>query len=186
MKPVHKAALLAAIPFLLFAGLGAAFYAAIYAGDPHILPSALIGKTVPAFELGPIEGETIPGLSSRDLAQGKMTVLNVFASWCIPCRSEHPMLKFLGDENVQNTFQLVAINYKDGAAQARAFLSEFSNPFARIGADASGRTAIDFGVYGVPETYLIDGKGKITFKHVGPLTPEVVADEILPRLKGEK
>ncbi len=186
MRPAVKAALLAALPFVVFAGLGVAFYSAIYAGDPRILPSALIGKPVPNFDLAPIEGENIHGLTSRDLSNGKMTLLNVFASWCIPCRNEHPLLKFLSDENVKGTFQLVGINYKDSPQQARAFLKEFGNPFSNIGADVSGRTAIDWGVYGVPETYLIDGAGKIIFKHVGPLTPEAIADDILPRLKGEK
>ncbi len=149
--------------------------------DLTTIPSALIGKPVPDFALPPLlEGGQ--GLSAADLRGGGGPVLvNVFASWCIPCREEQPMLMDLAR---RGDVTLYAINYKDRPQAARQFLAELGNPFTRIGADRAGRVAIDWGVYGVPETYVVDGKGKIVLKHVGPLTPQAIADEILPALRG--
>lgn len=149
--------------------------------DLTTVPSALIGKPVPDFTLPPLlDGGQ--GLSAADLRRGGRPVLvNVFASWCMPCREEQPMLMELAR---RDGVTLYAINYKDKPAAARQFLAELGNPFTRIGADRSGRVAIDWGVYGVPETYVVDGKGKIVLKHVGPLTPKAITDEILPALGG--
>lgn len=174
-----------ALPLFVFAVLAGLFWYALHGGDPSRLPSALIGKSVPQFDLPPIDGlladgGAVPGFTSADLAQGEPTVVNVFASWCVECQVEHPLLLALGKEP---GIRLYGIDYKDDAASARRFLGRYGNPYARVGADASGRTAIDFGVYGVPETYVIGGDGKIAFRHVGPLTETVINDKILPLLK---
>jgi len=177
-----------ALPLLLFAVLAGLFWYALYGGDPSRLPSALIGKPVPAFDLPPIEdlladGATVPGFSSSDLAQGEPTVVNVFASWCAECQVEHPLLMALGKEP---GVRLFGIDYKDDPASARRFLGRYGNPYARVGADRSGRVAIDFGVYGVPETYVVTGDGKIAYRHVGPLTEAAIRDKILPLLQAQR
>ena len=174
-----------ALPLLIFAALALLFWYALYAGDPSRLPSALIGKTVPDFTLPPLEGLTaegkpVPSFNAADFKTGAQTVVNVFASWCVPCLEEHPLLMALAKEP---GVRLFGVNYKDDPASARRFLGRHGNPYARVGADRSGRTAIDFGVYGVPETYVIDGAGKIAFRHVGPLTETAVREKLLPLLK---
>jgi cytochrome c biogenesis protein CcmG/thiol:disulfide interchange protein DsbE len=181
--PVRRFGL--ALPLLLFAVLAGLFWYALYGGDPSRLPSALIGKPVPEFALPPIEdlladSGPVPGFSSSDLAQGEPTVVNVFASWCAECQAEHPLLLALSKEP---GVRLFGIDYKDDPASARRFLGRYGNPYARVGADRSGRTAIDFGVYGVPETYVVTGDGKIAYRHVGPLTEPVIEDKILPLLQ---
>jgi len=144
---------------------------------PKDIPSALIGKPVPAFNLAGLDGG--PGLTDADLKAGQPIVLNVWASWCGPCRDEHKVLSALAaDPGVT----LYGIAYKDKPAAAQAFLNELGNPFRKLGADVTGRVAIDFGVYGVPETYVINGDGNIILKHVGPLSPADVADKIKPAL----
>jgi cytochrome c biogenesis protein CcmG, thiol:disulfide interchange protein DsbE len=173
-----------ALPVLVFAVLAGLFWYALHGGDPSRLPSALIGKSVPQFDLPPIDGlladgAAVPGFAAADLAQGEPTVVNVFASWCVECQVEHPLLLALGKKP---GIRLYGIDYKDDAASARRFLGRYGNPYARVGADASGRTSIDFGVYGVPETYVIGGDGKIAFRHVGPLTETVINNKILPLL----
>jgi cytochrome c biogenesis protein CcmG/thiol:disulfide interchange protein DsbE len=182
-RPVRRFGL--ALPLLIFAVLAGLFWYALYGGDPSRLPSALIGKPVPDFNLPPIEGllaggQPVPGFASSDLAQGEPTIINVFASWCVECQVEHPLLMALGKEP---GIRLFGIDYKDNAASARRFLGRYGNPYARVGADVSGRTAIDFGVYGVPETYVITGDGMIAYRHVGPLTEATFRDKILPLLK---
>jgi cytochrome c biogenesis protein CcmG/thiol:disulfide interchange protein DsbE len=182
-KPARRLSL--ALPLLIFAVLAGLFWYALHAGDPSLLPSPLIGKHVPEFTLPGIEGlssdgKEVPGFASTELAQGEPTIVNVFASWCVECQVEHPMLLALGQEP---SVRLYGIDYKDGAASARRFLGRYGNPYARVGADVSGRTAIDFGVYGVPETYVVTGDGKIAYRHVGPLTEQAIKDKILPLLK---
>lgn len=174
-----------ALPLLIFAVLAGFFWYALQGGDPARLPSALIGKPVPDFTLPPIDGLSaagvdVPGFASSDLAQGEPTIVNVFASWCVECQVEHPLLLALAQEP---GIRLYGIDYKDDAASARRFLGRYGNPYARVGVDASGRVAIDFGVYGVPETYVVTGDGKIAYRHVGPLTEQAVKDKILPLLK---
>lgn len=176
------------LPFAIFAGLAGLFWFALQTGDPSKLPSALIGKPVPEFALPPLEGlksdggEELQGFAASDLATGAPTIVNVFASWCVPCLEEHPMLMALAAEP---GIRIYAINYKDDPASARRFLGRYGNPFSRVGTDNSGRTAIDFGVYGVPETYVISGDGKIAYRHVGPLTEEAITTKILPLLRPE-
>lgn len=156
------------IPLLLFLGLVSSFAVQLVRGEnPHDLPSALIDKPVPDFDLPPVRmGE--PGLKSDDLKSGDVILLNVFASWCAPCRIEHPFLTQLADEGIP----VYGLNYKDRPQDVQAFLSELGDPYADIGADLNGQVGIDFGVYGVPETYVISGDGRIMYKHVGPILPQ--------------
>ncbi|MGZ8401336.1 MAG: DsbE family thiol:disulfide interchange protein [Methyloceanibacter sp.] len=174
-----------ALPLLIFAVLAGLFWYALQGGDPSRLPSALIGKPVPDFTLPPVaglsaDGKDVPGFASADLAQGEPTIVNMFASWCVECQVEHPLLLALAEQ--QPGIRLYGIDYKDDPSSARRFLGRYGNPYSHVGADASGRTAIDFGVYGVPETYVITGDGKIAYRHVGPLTESAIRDKILPLL----
>ena len=171
----RRARILALVPLAAFLALAGIFLIRLGAGDASLIPSALIGKPAPAFDLPPIEG--LPGgkgLSDADLKQGHVTLVNVFASWCVPCREEAPVLLALSkDKNLAaEGVRLTGIAYKDDPANARQFLAEGGNPYAAIGADRSGRTGIDFGVYGVPETYVIRGDGVISYKFIGPLTEQ--------------
>jgi cytochrome c biogenesis protein CcmG/thiol:disulfide interchange protein DsbE len=146
--------------------------------DPNKIPSPLVNRPAPAFELPALmDGGTV---GSDDL-KGTITVLNVFASWCIPCRVEHPALMRIMREN--KNVRLIGLNYKDKPEAAKAFLAELGNPYQRIAVDRTGRVAIDFGVYGVPETFLIDARGHIRFKHVGPIHPGDYADKIIPAIR---
>ena len=175
-----------ALPLVIFAALAGLFWYALHGGDPSRLPSVLIGKPVPEFTLPPLEGLTadggkaVPAFASTDLAQGEPTIVNVFASWCIECQIEHPLLVALAKDQA---IRLYGIDYKDEQASARRFLGRYGNPYGRVGVDASGRTAIDFGVYGVPETYVVTGDGRIAYRHVGPLSEAAIRDKILPLLK---
>jgi cytochrome c biogenesis protein CcmG/thiol:disulfide interchange protein DsbE len=168
--------LLYLIPVLVFAGVGIGLALGL-TRDPSILPSALIGKPVPDFKLPGVAGLDRPGLSSADL-KGKPALVNVFASWCVPCRAEQPLLLRLADSGVP----IYGINYKDKPDQVDAWLNQLGNPYQRIGADQSGRVAIDWGVYGVPETFVIDAEGRIRHKFVGPLMPQDVDQTLLPML----
>ncbi|MBI1385316.1 MAG: DsbE family thiol:disulfide interchange protein [Rhizobiales bacterium] len=175
---------LARLPLLAFLALVGVFIFALRYGDPSRLPSVLIGKPLPEFVLPAIEGldragTPVPGLASAELAGTGPHVVNVWASWCGPCRIEHPQLETLAQ---RSRVPLHGINYKDRAADARRFLDGLGNPFERVGVDASGRTAIDLGVYGVPETFLVDARGNIAYRHVGPITPQDLDRTLLPLL----
>lgn len=178
----------ALIPAGIFAGLAALLYLALFWGDPSELPSALIGREVPEFDLPPVAGMAdVPGLSDADLKTGDVTVVNVWASWCAPCRDEHPVLEALAVRlAAEGGARLVGLNYKDAPENARRFLGTLGNPFAAIGADRSGRTAIDWGVYGVPETFVVDGAGRIAFKHVGPISPAQLDAVIMPAIRAAR
>lgn len=168
------------IPLAVFVALAAVFLIRLEtAGDPEAIPSALVGKAAPAFELPPLDGADRPGFASADL-KGPVTVVNIFASWCGPCRIEHPQLLELARDD---RIRLVGINYKDVPENAAGFLAELGNPYVAIGADRTGRTAIDWGVYGVPETFVVDGEGIIRYKHIGPIDPAALADEIRPAIE---
>lgn len=147
--------------------------------DPSLVPSALINKPVPAFALSAVEGLPQPGFDQQTL-MGQVSVVNVFASWCVPCRDEHPYLMELAD---WGDVALFGINHKDAAANAGKFLTELGNPYDYIGADVNGRVSLDWGVYGVPETFVVDKSGVITFKHVGPLSPEVIESALMPAIE---
>ncbi len=141
------------------------------------LPSALIGKPAPALDLPPVEGNG-PGLKSEQI-RGKVALVNIWASWCPPCRLEHPVLMRLAREGVK----LYGVNYKDRPEAALAFLAELGNPFQALGADQAGRTSIDWGVYGYPETFVVDKKGIVRYRHVGPIMPRDLDAKIYPLLK---
>jgi len=162
------------IPLLVFAALGVVL--AIGLGlDPRLVPSPLIGKSVPEFELPPVRGRSL-GLGSENLS-GAVSLVNVFASWCVACRAEHPLLMTLAR---QGTISVHGLNYKDRPEDAAAWLDELGDPYMRTGADVDGRVGIDWGVYGVPETFLIDAQGRIAFKQIGAITPAVLEEQILP------
>ncbi|WP_205513930.1 DsbE family thiol:disulfide interchange protein [Stappia sp. BW2] len=173
------------LPLVVFAGLAALFlFQLTLGGDPQKIPSALINKPAPEFDLPPVEGLTrgdtaVAGFSRQDL-NGKISVVNVFASWCVPCRQEHPLLEDLA--KVEG-IQLLGINYKDKPENARRFLGSLGNPYQRVGADTGGRTAIEWGVYGVPETFVIDADGMIRYKFIGPLSLETYQEVFLPELR---
>lgn len=174
------------LPLILFALLAGLFLVRLFAGDAARLPSALINKPAPSFDLPALTGlETTPGLKTEDLRQGHVSIVNVFASWCAPCRQEHPTLMQLARDQSLKTMgvELYGLSYKDEQENALSFLKEEGNPFQRIGVDPAGRTAIDFGVYGVPETFIVAGDGTIAYKFVGPLTPAAVATTLLPAIE---
>jgi len=165
--------LLIALPLFFFLALAALFYFRLGAGDPSQLPSVLVGKPAPTAALPPLEGlirdgKPVPGLDPAKF-QGNVTIVNVWASWCVPCRDEAAqLLKLSADKR----FRIAGINYKDETENARRFLGRFGNPYAEVGVDKAGRAAINWGVYGVPETFIVGRDGKIVFKLVGPLTEE--------------
>ncbi|MDQ8729566.1 DsbE family thiol:disulfide interchange protein [Bradyrhizobium sp. LHD-71] len=163
---------LALIPLVVFGGLAVLFFFRLGSGDPAQIPSALVGRPAPATTLPALEGLTdngrvIPGLTPETL-RGKVSVVNVWASWCVPCHEEAPLLHTL---SADKRFQIVGINYKDATDNARRFLGRYGNPFSAVGADANGRASIEWGVYGVPETFVVGRDGNISYKLIGPITP---------------
>lgn len=162
------------IPVAVFAVIAVAFAVGLTL-NPREIPSALIGKPVPEFALPPVQGRSL-GLSSEDL-RGEVSLVNVWASWCAECRREHPVLMDLARRHV---VALHGLNYKDRPDAAQAWLDGLGDPYTRNGADRDGRVAIDWGVYGVPETFVVDRRGRIAYKHIGAMTERVVAEKILP------
>lgn len=171
---VTRRGLLTFLPLAAVGGLVAVFAAGL-GRDPSVIPSALIGRAVPDFALPPVQGRSL-GLSTVDL-NGEVSLVNVFASWCIPCREEHPVFMRLAREKVLPVY---GINYKDAPADATKWLDERGDPYTRTGADLDGRVAIDWGVYGVPETFVVGADGVIAHKHVGAITEQILSDTILP------
>ena len=169
--------LLALLPLVALVALIAVFALNINR-DPSLVASVLINKPAPDFTLPAVDGTGKPGFDTASL-KGQVTVVNVFASWCIPCRDEHPVLEALKSET---GIPIYGINQKDAADNATKFLAELGNPYDAIGGDTAGRTSIDWGVYGVPETFIVDAKGVIRFKHTGPLAMEDIDKEIVPAL----
>ncbi len=163
-----------AIPVVAFAGLAVAFAVGLTL-DPSKIPSVLIGKPVPEFRLPPVQGRTL-GLSSDNL-RGEVTLVNVFASWCVECRVEHPLFMRL---QAEGTVPIHGLNYKDKPEDAARWLDTLGDPYTRTGADRDGRVAIEWGVYGVPETFVVDHSGTIRYKHIGALSPQLLNDTILP------
>jgi cytochrome c biogenesis protein CcmG/thiol:disulfide interchange protein DsbE len=166
------------LPLVAFLALAALFYYRLGAGDPSRIPSALINKPVPDFALPPIRAGDGDGLASSDLSAG-VHVVNVWASWCGPCRQEHPILMQLAADP---RFELDGINYKDVPENALRFVGALGNPFAEIGADRDGAVGIDWGVYGVPETFIVKD-GIIVHKFIGPLSEEGLASDFMPALE---
>ena len=172
--PGNRLRLAGYIPLLVFLVM-AVFFAIGLTMNPRDIPSPLIGKPVPEFSLPPVKGRTL-GLASADL-RGQVSLVNVFASWCVACREEHPLLMGLRDKGV---VPIHGLNYKDKPDDAQAWLDQLGDPYTRTGADISGRVAIDWGVYGVPETFVIDRDGRIVHKHIGAITSEALRDTIMP------
>jgi cytochrome c biogenesis protein CcmG, thiol:disulfide interchange protein DsbE len=146
--------------------------------NPREVPSPLLGKPIPEFTLPPVQGR-VNGLSSKDL-KGDVSLVNVFASWCTACRDEHPLLMHLYQENI---VPVHGLNYKDRPADAAAWLDELGDPYTRTGADIDGRVGIDWGVYGVPETYVVDRQGRIAYKHIGAIDSKAVKETLLPLIR---
>jgi cytochrome c biogenesis protein CcmG/thiol:disulfide interchange protein DsbE len=172
-------------PLAIFFILAMLFALALSSGDPSKLPSALIGRPAPSITLAALEGlndgaRTVEGFSSADLATGEVSVVNFWASWCAPCVQEHPLLVALKE---RTGVKLYGVNYKDQAATARRFLGRYGNPFTAVGVDASGRAAIDWGVTGMPETFIVNGKGEIIYKHIGPISAETLESKIIPKVR---
>ena len=170
-------------PLILFAGITALFLVRLNAGDPSLIPSALIGHPVPQTALPPIaglkrDGAVVPGVDPASF-KGAVTVVNVWASWCVPCHDEAPLLMQLAQDQ---RLRVIGINYKDDADNARRFLGRYGNPFAAAGADQNGRAAIEWGVYGVPETFVIGRNARIAYKLVGPITPENFQSILVPQI----
>ena len=172
-------------PLAIFGLMAAMFALALTSGDPSKLPSALIGRPVPATTLPALEnltdsGRSIGGFSGAELANGEVSVVNFWASWCQPCVQEHPVLVALKD---RAGVKLYGVNYKDQAATARRFLGRYGNPFVAVGVDTDGRAAIDWGVTGMPETFIINGKGEIVYKHIGPISAAALETKIIPLIR---
>lgn len=164
--------------FLAVAGvMGGYLLASGFLGyDSRSLPSAIIGQPAPARALPGLDGG--PGFGPEELSAPGVKLVNVFASWCAPCRVEHPLLVDLQRRGVT----IYGINHRDAPDAARAFLNELGDPYAAVGVDPDGRASVDWGVYGVPETFVVDGEGRVSAKHVGPLTPDALERTILPAL----
>lgn len=162
------------IPIAIFAVIAVAFAVGLTL-NPREIPSALIGKPVPEFTLPPVQGTKL-GLATENL-QGEVSIVNVWASWCTECKREHPVLMGLAERNV---VAVHGINYKDSPDAAQAWLEDLGDPYTRDGADRNGRVAIDWGVYGVPETFVVDSRGRIVYKRIGAMTEQLVAEKILP------
>jgi cytochrome c biogenesis protein CcmG, thiol:disulfide interchange protein DsbE len=169
------------LPVIIFGALALVFLVRLYGGDPSVVPSVLINKPAPEFALAPLEGlrgdsGQLPGLTRADLVAGegdpRVSIVNVWASWCVPCRDEHPVLMELAKDERLRVF---GINYKDRPENARRFLGALGNPYHAVGVDENGRSAIDWGVYGVPETFIVDRNGVIRHKHIGPILPHQMA-----------
>lgn len=164
------------IPLVAFLGISVFLGIGLY-GDPQKLPSALLDQPVPTFELPPIEGRADAGLAT-DKLRGEVTIVNIFASWCVPCRIEHPFITALAEEG----YAVHAINYKDAPEDAMNWLKQLGDPYDLIGADRNGRAGFEWGVYGVPETFIVDSEGTIVHKHVGPVQERDLNDTIRPLL----
>jgi cytochrome c biogenesis protein CcmG/thiol:disulfide interchange protein DsbE len=183
--PVRKRRnLVVFLPLIAFAALAALLFYRLGTGDPSRLPSALIGHPIPATNLPPLpglerDGRPVPGLSNATF-QDAVTVVNVWASWCVPCHDEVPFLQQLSKDK---RIQLIGINYKDAPDNARRFLNRYGNPFAATGRDEAGRASIDWGVYGVPETFLVGRDGRIAYKLVGPVTSDNLARVLMPEIE---
>jgi len=189
MTPAQKTAaprrkLIAFLPLALFVALAALFFLRLGGGDPSRVPSVLIGRAAPATVLPPVEGlerdgKPLPGITS-EIFSGKVTLVNVWASWCVPCHDEAPLLHQLSQDQ---RFQIAGINYKDQPENARRFLGRYGNPFVAAGADNNGRAAIEWGVYGVPETFLVGRDGRVAYKLIGPITKENLQTELTPAIE---
>lgn len=172
-----KIPVLTLLPPAIFAGLAGMFWWSNQNSGDDQLPSAFIGRTAPEVVVAPL-GDG-PGFSDADLRQGEVTLVNFWASWCGPCRVEHPNLQALADEG----YRVYGVNYKDNPGNALGFLEELGSPYAGMGADPTGmQTAVNWGVYGIPETFVVDGDGNVLFRFAGPVTKRVIESDLRPLL----
>ena len=173
-------------PLAIFAVLAIVFAFALRGGDPSKLPvradrqDGARHRARRAWRASPTAGRPVGGFTSADLAKGQVSVVNFWASWCVPCVQEHPVLVALKE---RTGVRVYGVNYKDQAAAARRFLGRYGNPYFAVGVDGNGRAAIEWGVYGMPETFIVDGEGRIAYKHVGPITPESLETSIIPAIR---
>ena len=177
--------LIVLLPLVVFLALAALFFFRLGSGDPSRIPSALIGRPAPETNLAAVpgllarDGKPLPGIAASDF-KGAVTLVNVWASWCVPCHDEAPILMQLAADK---RIRIIGINYKDQPENARRFIGRYGNPFAAVGADANGRASIDWGVYGVPETFVIDRAGRIAYKLVGPISEGNLETVLKPQLE---
>ncbi len=172
---MKRVPLLVLIPPLLFLSIAATFYIGLYRADPNTLPSAMIGKSAPALVAEPLG--TLPPVTEDMIRTGDLKLVNFWASWCGPCRVEHPNLQELAN----NGLPVIGLNYKDADANALGFLNELGNPYIGV-SSIDGRQSLEWGVYGVPETFLVDGKGTILFRAAGPITQRVIREQLIPAI----
>ena len=184
-QPAPTRSRLAFLPAALFAAMALMFVVSLLRPvEQSKLPSMLIGKAAPQLSLAALEGLSekgvaVPGIAPADLARGGPVVVNFWQSSCAPCVAEHPLLIMLQDKA---GVPLLGINYKDPAAGARRFLNRYGNPFVAVGVDGDGRAAIDWGVYGMPETFVVDGQGRVVYKHIGALTEDIIEKAVIPAI----
>lgn len=175
-------------PIVGFFVLAALFGYALTHSEPSKLPSALLGKAAPATDLAPMPGLTangkpVPGIKSADLTKGDVVLVNFWASWCVPCVQEHPILIEL---RKRTGVRLLGVNHKDPEPGGHRFLQRYGNPFDAVGLDGNGRASIEWGVYGMPETFVVDGKGRIVYKHVGPISEQLMTAVVMPAIEKAK
>jgi len=184
MSEIAKTNRIRLLPVAIFLAIAGLFAVALKTGDPSKLPSTLIGKQVPKSEFAAIDGllsdsKPVQGFTSADLSKGRVSLINFWASWCTECVAEHALIASL---KVKNDIDVYGVDYKDTSAAARRFLGLYGNPYTAVGADATGRTAIEWGVYGMPETFVVNGEGRIVYKHVGAMSEESIAAKIVPAI----
>jgi cytochrome c biogenesis protein CcmG/thiol:disulfide interchange protein DsbE len=180
--PTARRRLLALLPLVVVLILGALFFARLFAGDSSRIPSALIGKSAPPIDLAGLAGA--PGLADADLRNGHVSIVNVFGSWCLPCHAEHETLMALAADKslAARGVALYGVAQRDEPENLRRFLGAKGDPYAKIGLDQNGRVSIDWGVYGVPETFIVKGDGTIAYKFIGPMDPETLAKVVRPEI----
>lgn len=181
----HRRSAFVVLPVAMFFGLAIMFAFALFSGDPSKLPSALIGRPAPKVDFAAMEGlldagKPVPGFTAAELATGEAQLVNFWASWCIPCVQEHPMLLEL---KKRTGVSILGVNYKDETAAGRRFIGRYGNPYRAVGVDPLGRGAIEWGVYGMPESFVVDGKGRIVYKHVGPISNQSLTDKVIPAIE---
>ena len=181
----RKRSWLAYLPLVFFLALAALFYTQMKPGGSSRLPSPLIGKPIPPFNLPALEGSNLSGFDDSTLRRGGVTLVNVFASWCAPCRDEHPVLIELSKHDIitKSGVRLAGLAYKDEPSQSLRFSRELGNPYQLIGVDRSGRVGIDWGVYGVPETFVVKGDGTLAYKFIGPLSQKDLQEVLIPQIE---
>ncbi len=171
-----KFPIFAIVPPVIFAGIAGLFYFGMNRDNPDALPSTMVGRAAPALTIEAL-GD-LPLATEEMLRADGVKLVNFWASWCVPCRAEHPQLEVMADSGIT----IIGVNYKDQPDNALGFLEELGNPYAAVGADTTGRTGINWGAYGVPETFVIDGNGIVAYRHPGPITQDILQDIILPAI----